>query len=195
MPGQDRRVWAVAAELCQCLRAHLTFAFVDPASYLVELTPGQVILPLSLDPVIDPEDDTAAAAAELTEQLGQVMPAYDVSWSLRTLAGDRRPGLGAASVTGWGQRDRGRTPPSRDSRPRRGTGGRFSHPPTANQPIHTGTGCPREPSPLIRPAPRTVGPPPGPATITGCEVCTPFHARSPDLLLPRACSATCRCGP
>jgi len=44
MPGQDRRVWAVAAELCQCLRAHLTFAFVDPASYLVELTPRQVIL-------------------------------------------------------------------------------------------------------------------------------------------------------
>ena len=94
MPGQDRRVWAVAAELCQCLRAHLTFAFVDPASYLVELTPGQVILPLSLDPVIDPEDDTAAAAAELSEQLGQVMSAYDVSWSLRILAGDPALALG-----------------------------------------------------------------------------------------------------
>ena len=68
-PGQDPAVWQRALDLSESLSAPLLAAFVDPTSYLIEWTPGNDVLPISLEPVIDPEGEAAIAAAELKEVL------------------------------------------------------------------------------------------------------------------------------
>ncbi|MCC9069440.1 universal stress protein [Arthrobacter cryoconiti] len=72
----------------------LLAAFVDPASYLIEWTPGNNVLPTSLDPVLAPDDDAAIAGAQLKESLAAAEAGYGVDWSLRIIAGDPALALG-----------------------------------------------------------------------------------------------------
>ena len=53
IPGQGQPVWGRALELAGSWSVPLIAAFVDPASYLIEWTPGNQVLPISLDPVLD----------------------------------------------------------------------------------------------------------------------------------------------
>lgn len=94
IPGQDPAVWDRALKLAQSLSVPLIAAFVDPASYLIEWTPGNNVLPISLDPVLDPDDDTAIAAARLKESLTAASAGHDVNWSLRIIGGDPALALG-----------------------------------------------------------------------------------------------------
>lgn len=102
IPGQNPAVWDRALELAEGWSAPLIAAFVDPASYLIEWTPGNQILPISLDPVLEPDDDTAVAAAQLKEVLtaAAATASYGVDWSLRIVGGDPALALGrlAAAV-------------------------------------------------------------------------------------------------
>ncbi|MCQ9164223.1 universal stress protein [Arthrobacter sp. STN4] len=101
IPGQDPAVWMRALELAESLSAPLIAAFVDPASYLIEWVPGNKVLPISLDPVLDPDDDTAIAAARLKESLGAVAADYDTTWAMRIIGGDPALALGRlAQATG-----------------------------------------------------------------------------------------------
>ncbi|WP_054011037.1 universal stress protein [Arthrobacter sp. ERGS1:01] len=79
--------------MCPCKR-YLGRKIEDPASYLIEWTPGNQVLPISLDTVLDPEDDTAIAAARLTEALAAAASGYGVDWSLRVIGGDPALALG-----------------------------------------------------------------------------------------------------
>ena len=94
IPGQDPAVWLRALELAESLSSPLIAAFVDPASYLIEWTPGNNVLPISLDPVIDPDDETAIATAQLKETLGHAAAGYGTTWSLRVIGGDPALALG-----------------------------------------------------------------------------------------------------
>lgn len=94
MPEQAPEVWQQALELAQSLSAPLIAAFVDPASYLIEWTPGNQVLPTSLDPVIEADDETAIAALQLKENLGLAAAEYSTSWSLRILGGDPALAMG-----------------------------------------------------------------------------------------------------
>jgi nucleotide-binding universal stress UspA family protein len=94
IPGQDPAVWDRALELAQSRSVPLLAAFVDPASYLIEWTPGNKVLPISLDPVLDPDDDTAIAAARLKASLTAAATGYEVNWSLRIIGGDPALALG-----------------------------------------------------------------------------------------------------
>jgi nucleotide-binding universal stress UspA family protein len=94
IPGQDPAVWMRALELAESLSAPLIAAFVDPASYLIEWVPGNKVLPISLDPVHEPDDDTAIAAARLKESLSQVAAGHATTWALRIIAGDPALALG-----------------------------------------------------------------------------------------------------
>lgn len=100
IPGQDPAVWSRALELAQSWSVSLIAAFVDPASYLIEWTPGNRVLPISLDPVIEPDDETAIAAGELKQSLTAAAAGYEVDWSLRIIGGDPALALGrlAAAV-------------------------------------------------------------------------------------------------
>ncbi len=69
-------------------------AFVDPASYLIEWTSGNKVLPISLDPFIDSNDETAIAAAQLTATLEQAAAGYGTAWSRRIIGGDPALALG-----------------------------------------------------------------------------------------------------
>ncbi|MDJ0356586.1 universal stress protein [Paenarthrobacter sp. PH39-S1] len=94
MPGQNPAVWDRALELAESWSVPLIAAFVDPASYLIEWTPGNQVLPISLDPVLGTDDDTAIAAAQLKEGLAAAAAGYDVDWSLRIIGGDPALALG-----------------------------------------------------------------------------------------------------
>lgn len=94
IPGQDPAVWDRALELAESRSVPLIAAFVDPASYLIEWTPGNNVLPISLDPVLEPDDDTAIAGARLKESLTAAAAGYDVDWSLRIIGGDPALALG-----------------------------------------------------------------------------------------------------
>ncbi len=93
-PGQDPAVWQRALDLSESLSAPLLAAFVDPTSYLIEWTPGNDVLPISLEPVIDPEGEAAIAAAELKEVLERAATGYVTQWSLRIIGGDPARALG-----------------------------------------------------------------------------------------------------
>ncbi|NVN00521.1 universal stress protein [Arthrobacter sp. SDTb3-6] len=100
-PGQDPAVWERALELAESLSAPLIAAFVDPASYLIEWTPGHEILPISLDPILDQEDETAIAASRLKKSLQDAAASYNTTWAMRIIAGDPAPALGRlAEATG-----------------------------------------------------------------------------------------------
>jgi nucleotide-binding universal stress UspA family protein len=77
-------------ELADGLSAPLIAAFVDPANYLIEWTPGNNVLPISLDP----DDDTAIAAARLKVSLTAAAADNQVNWSLRIIGGDPALALG-----------------------------------------------------------------------------------------------------
>lgn len=95
IPGQDPAVWARALELAGSWSVPLIAAYVDPASYLIEWMPGNQVLPISLDPVLDPDDDTAIAAAQLRETLAAAaVTGYGTAWSLRVIGGDPALALG-----------------------------------------------------------------------------------------------------
>ncbi|MHA7306485.1 universal stress protein [Arthrobacter sp. TMN-49] len=94
MPDQDPGVWESALELAQSLNAPLIAAFVDPASYLIEWTPGNKVLPLSLNPVVEPEDETSLAATELKETLAAGAGSFATPWSLRIIGGDPALAIG-----------------------------------------------------------------------------------------------------
>ncbi|MGG5173334.1 universal stress protein [Pseudarthrobacter sp. J1738] len=94
IPDQDPAVWARALELAESRSVPLIAAFVDPASYLIEWTPGNKVLPISLEPVIEPDDETAVAAAEIKETLTTAAAGHDVDWSLRIIGGDPALALG-----------------------------------------------------------------------------------------------------
>lgn len=94
IPDQDPRVWARALELAHSQSVPLIAAFVDPASYLIEWTPGNKVLPISLDPILEPEDETSIAAAEIKESLTTAAAGHDVDWSLRIIGGDPALALG-----------------------------------------------------------------------------------------------------
>ncbi|MCU6479687.1 universal stress protein [Arthrobacter sp. A2-55] len=99
IPGQNPAVWTRALELAESLSAPLIAAFVDPASYLIEWAPGNEVLPISLDPVLDPDDDTAIAAARLKESLGDVAADYSTTWAMRIIGGDPALALGRLAQT------------------------------------------------------------------------------------------------
>ncbi|RAN76306.1 hypothetical protein B5P43_23565 [Bacillus sp. SRB_336] len=80
--------------LAESWSAPLIAAFLDPASYLIEWTPGNQILPISLEPVLDPDDDSAIAAAQLKESPAVAVAGYGVDWSLRVIGGDPALALG-----------------------------------------------------------------------------------------------------
>lgn len=73
---------------------------MDPASYLIEWTPGANVLPISLDPVVDPDDETFISAADIRESLTTAAAGHDVDWSLPVIGGDPALALGrlAAAV-------------------------------------------------------------------------------------------------
>ncbi|MEO8222662.1 MAG: universal stress protein [Specibacter sp.] len=100
MPDQDPGVWERALDLAQSLNAPLIAAFVDPASYLIEWTPGNDVLPISLNPVVEPEDETSQASTELKETLAAGAANYSTTWSLRIIGGDPALAIGrlAAAV-------------------------------------------------------------------------------------------------
>ncbi|MCU6479031.1 universal stress protein [Arthrobacter sp. A2-55] len=94
IPGQDPAVWDSALELAGSWSVPLIAAYVDPASYLIEWTPGNQVLPISLDPVLDPDDDTAIDAAHLKDSLTAAATGYGTAWSLRVIGGDPALALG-----------------------------------------------------------------------------------------------------
>ncbi|WP_427018287.1 universal stress protein [Pseudarthrobacter sp. P1] len=94
MPGQDGAVTARAAELAASLGVVLLGAFVDPASYLIEWDPAGDVEPLSLDPVLSDDDETAGIARELSAQLDSVALEYGVESQFRVVAGERALALG-----------------------------------------------------------------------------------------------------
>lgn len=94
IPGQDPAVWARSLELAEGLDVPLMAAYVDPASYLIEWKPRDQVMPTSLDPVLEPDDEAAIAAAELQESLQQAAAGRGTSWSLRVIAGDPALALG-----------------------------------------------------------------------------------------------------
>lgn len=94
IPGQDPAVWARALELAHSRAAPLIAAFVDPTSYLIEWTPGANVVQISLDPVIDPVDETSISAASIRESLTTAAAGNDVDWSLRVIGGDPALALG-----------------------------------------------------------------------------------------------------
>ncbi|WP_026554686.1 universal stress protein [Arthrobacter sp. 35W] len=94
IPGQDPAVWERALELAAGLSVPLIAAFVDPASYLIEWTPGHDVLPASLAPDLDPDDETVDAAAELKVDLAEAAAGYATSWSFRVVGGDPALALG-----------------------------------------------------------------------------------------------------
>lgn len=100
MPDQDPSVWTKALDLAQSLNAPLIAAFVDPASYLIEWTPGSDVLPISLNPVVEPEDETSLAAEELKETLTAGAVNHTTQWTLRIVGGDPALAIGrlAAAV-------------------------------------------------------------------------------------------------
>lgn len=100
MPDQDLGVWERALDLAQSLNAPLIAAFVDPASYLIEWTPGNNVLPISLNPAVEPEDETSQAAAELKETLEAGATNHPTPWSMQIIGGDPALALGrlAAAV-------------------------------------------------------------------------------------------------
>lgn len=100
MPDQDPGVWGRALDLAQSLQAPLIAAFVDPASYLIEWTPGNDVLPISLNPTVEPEDETSLAAAELKETLQAGAANHAAPWSMRIIGGDPALAIGrlAAAV-------------------------------------------------------------------------------------------------
>ncbi|MCC9068355.1 universal stress protein [Arthrobacter cryoconiti] len=94
IPDQGPVVWERALELAQSWSVPLIAAFVDPASYLIEWAPGNKVLPISLEPVLEPDDETSIAAGELKQSLAAAAAGYEVDWSLRIIGGDPALALG-----------------------------------------------------------------------------------------------------
>ncbi|WP_417234747.1 universal stress protein [Arthrobacter sp.] len=94
IPGQNPAVWARAVELAEALAAPLVAAYVDPASYLIEWKAGNEVAPTSLDPVLEPDDEAALAAAGIRDAFGPAASGHGVAWSLRVIGGDPALALG-----------------------------------------------------------------------------------------------------
>ncbi|WP_427136193.1 universal stress protein [Pseudarthrobacter sp. S9] len=93
-PGQDPAVLARAAELAQELSAPLICAYVDPASYLIEWNREEPIVPTSLEPVPEPDDEAAINSRQLRTGLAHILDPLGITWTLRVLAGDTALALG-----------------------------------------------------------------------------------------------------
>jgi nucleotide-binding universal stress UspA family protein len=96
---QDPAVVARAAELAGELSAPLICAYVDPASYLLEWSPDEQILPMSLEPSVEPDDDVTAESRRLRKILAETLDPLEISWTLRVLAGEPALALGRLAAS------------------------------------------------------------------------------------------------
>jgi nucleotide-binding universal stress UspA family protein len=93
VPGQYPEVLRTAASLADGLSAPLICAYVDEASYLVEWDPARSAHRLSLHPDAD-DADIRGVTQELRSVAAAACDHLEVTWALRTLAGDPARALG-----------------------------------------------------------------------------------------------------